>query len=473
MDFVTVENVPLVKVGTWKASSGEQPVTQEDLAAIVEAHESGLLDKGVIKKGHLDPRHNNPAWDGDPVYGQADNLRLSEDGNTVIGDYVNVPKALAESLPSAYPNRSVEIAWGVQLKDAAGKVSKKFRAALAGVALLGSTPPAVKGLGGPVATFSGSVECENMNVFSSTTEADETTDFAFPGGLTGNTLRETLDSAVNAAYKRTRSALDGEEVESMYPWLVDYTDTEAIFRAGGKTYQVGYTIAGGAVALDETPVAVTEQKTYVPISDTPAIPQTNLSEKQASNGTGTQSAVESNTQEGGTMSEFLLKLRDKLKLPETATEEEILTAAAEAVPAAEAEPAEGEKPEGGTVEVDAETAASEKLETVVVSKASFSELVANAATDREKLAKLEKLENTRRIDGIVSTFSAAGKIHPSEEKQIRNLLESNEDATVALLSERAGIPVTAIGRDDAEPVAFSQGGTFDGAMSAFGFGANN
>lgn len=466
MDFVTVENVPLVKVGTWKASSGEQPVTEEDLQAIVEAHNSGLLDKGVLKKGHLDPRHSNPSWDGDPVYGQADNLRLSEDGQTVIGDYVNVPKSLAESLPSAYPNRSVEIAWGVQLKDAAGKVSKKFRAALAGVALLGSTPPAVKGLGGPVATFSGSVECDNLTVFSTTT------DFAFPGDLTGNTLRETLDSAINAAYRRPRTALDDDSVDSMYPWLVDFTDTDAIFRAGGKTFQVGYTIAGGAVALDEQPVTVVEQKSYVPISDTPAVPQSNLSESHDGTSEGTNSAVDTSTQKGGTMSEFLKKLRDKLGLPETATEEEILTAAETAIPVPAAEDTEGDAPAGGdaTVETEGVTEASEKLETVVVSKASFAQLVETSASNTAKLAAFEKAEKGRRLDGLISSFSAAGKIHPSETKQIRNLLETNETGTVALLSERAGIPVHEIGSAAAETVAFSQGGTIEGALSAFGFG---
>ena len=471
MDFVTVENVPLVKAGTWKASSGDQAVTKEDLAAIVEAHESGLLDKGVLKKGHLDPRHNNPSWDGDPVYGQADNLRLSEDGNTVIGDYVNVPKSLAESLPSAYPNRSVEIAWGVQLKDAAGKVSKRFKAALAGVALLGSTPPAVKGLGGPVSAFSGSLaECESTSVFSTTT------DFSFPGGLTANSLRDTLDGAISAAYKRTRSPLDGDEVESIYPWLVDYDDENAWFRAGGNTFQVGYTVGTGGVELGEAPVSVVEKKSYVPISDTPAVPQTILSEKEASTVTGTQSAVETN-KEGGTMSEFLKKLRDKLGLPETATEEEILTAAETALPVVEDKANKGEesddKGDKGTkpaVEVEAETAASEKLETVVVSKASFAQLVETSASNSAKLAEFEKTEKGRRIDGLISSFSAAGKIHPSETKQIRNLLESNETGTVALLTERAGIPVSEIGLASAEPVAFSQGGSFESALTAFGLG---
>lgn len=470
METVTVEGVPLVKVGTWKASSGEQAVGKEDLAAMVEAHESGLLDKGVLKKGHLDPRHNNPAWDGDPVYGQADNLRLSEDGETLIGDYVNVPKSLADTLASAYPNRSVEIAWGVQLKDAAGKVSKKFRAALSGVALLGSTPPAVKGLGGPVATFSGAVECDSMSVLS------QTTNFAFPGGLTANALRDSLDSAVNAAFKRSRSPLDGDEVESMYPWLIDYTDTDAIFRAGGSTYQVGYTMAdGGALVLDENPVAVVEKKSYVAISDTAAVPQTNLSESHDGTSEGTTGAVETNTQEGGTMSEQMKALRDKLGLPETATEEEILTAAATVIPEAEKETPEGEQPaaeDKAVVEVEAETAASAKLETVVVSKASFTELQTNAAADRAELSRLSKIENDRRLDGVISTFSAAGKIHPSETKQIRNLLETNEEGTVALLSERVGIPVAEIGFSTAKPVMFSQGGSIEAALDAFGLGEN-
>ncbi len=462
-ELVTVPNYPLVKVGTWSASTGKKSVTKEDLEAIVEAHDSKMLDKGVIKKGHLDPRHQNPAWDGEPVYGQVDNLRLSEDGLTLLGDYVNVPKELAESLPSAYPNRSVEIAWGVQLHDAAGKVSKKFKAALAGVALLGRTPPAVKGLGGPqVSALSGSVECDSVGLYA-------TTDFALPGGLTANALRTALDKAIGDAYRKpsTAAGLDGD-----YPWMTDYDDTTAWFRLNAGTFQVTFTAdATGTITLGDDVVEVVERRTFVPVSDTPTVPQTNLSETEANDVPGTPRANDTSNKEEPPMSEFLKKLRDKLGLPETATEEEILTAAAEAVPAPKAEEAPAGKeatpavPAAG-VTVETGTSASEggkhaapadgdAPKTVAVSAASFAELMERDTRNSARLADLEAKDKAAHVTALVTKFSAEGKIHPTEKDYFRAQLEANEAPTVTFLSERAGIPVSEIGSENADVAHFS------------------
>ncbi|QGZ17109.1 head maturation protease [Arthrobacter phage DrYang] len=468
--FKTVEAVPLVKTGTWNGSTGEKSITKEDLEAIVEAHQSNVLDKGVLKKGHLDPRHENPTWDGEPAYGQVDNLRLSEDGETLLGDYVNVPEDLAESLPSAYPNRSAEIAWGVKIKDAAGKVKKEFKAALAGVALLGRTPPAVKGLGGPVSAFSaGAVEYESIGVFSMVSQ------FSLPGGLTANALREALSTAITDQFKGTK-ATDSEYAE--WPWMVDYDDTKAWFRSNGGVFQVGYTASeAGEITLNDDVTEVIEKRSFVPVPDTATVPQTQLSEKQATNVQGAESATDEATREEPSMSEYLKKLRDKLGLPDTATEEEILTAAAEAVPAPEAEESNTET-DGTKPEVQEQTnnsagkhaavpAGDGTPETVVVSKAAFSELMNTSKQNAAELAAFREEKRKEHVASLVSHFTATGKIHPTEVGYFTNALDKNEAETVAHLEARVGIPVSPVGSSVAETVSFGEGDDLSPAFAFF------
>lgn len=139
----TIPNVELVRTGTWGASTGVTTIDRDDLEAMLAAAQDGEVDAAPIRIGHVDPR-----FDGEPALGWVGNLRLSEDGNALVGDLLEVPTRLAEVIPRAFRRRSVEIAWGVRTPK-----GKRYRAALAGLALLGVTPPAVKGLADVLALF--------------------------------------------------------------------------------------------------------------------------------------------------------------------------------------------------------------------------------------------------------------------------------------------------------------------------------
>ncbi|WP_053207939.1 hypothetical protein [Jiangella muralis] len=144
MATATIRGVELVKAGKWNASTGPVEVTTEDLASIVEAYGDAGVDRPVIKLGHIDPR-----FDGEPALGWVANVRAKDgDPDTVVGDIVGIPAKLAEIMPTAYRRRSVEIAHG--LRTAAGKT---YRAALTGLALLGVSRPAVKGLADVLALY--------------------------------------------------------------------------------------------------------------------------------------------------------------------------------------------------------------------------------------------------------------------------------------------------------------------------------
>ncbi len=104
--------------------------------AAVAAHRAGAVRRPPVKIGHIDAR-----FDGEPSYGYVDNLRIVDNGQTLVGDLVGLPPMLADLIPVAYADRSIE---GVQdFVDASGRA---YSFALTGVALLGAAQPGVSTL---------------------------------------------------------------------------------------------------------------------------------------------------------------------------------------------------------------------------------------------------------------------------------------------------------------------------------------
>lgn len=144
----------------WPSANGPITLTLEHIADCVKADEDPLITPGRIKIGHTDPRFNedlgdhDPFFDGEPAYGSIANLRLVNDGATAMGDYIYMPRWLAEGAPAFFPSRSIEGAYSVE--DSGGKLEarwdvetpggKKYSFVLTGCALLGVQAPAVKDL---------------------------------------------------------------------------------------------------------------------------------------------------------------------------------------------------------------------------------------------------------------------------------------------------------------------------------------
>jgi len=139
----TIRGVHLMRVGTWNASTGQATITADDLTAMVEASRSRLIDRPPLKIGHDDDNPVNATLlgDGAPALGWVENLRTSEDGQTLLGDLVGVPAKLADVMPDAFRRRSVEL-----IKNFVDPDGHKHPAVLTGLALLGVPAPAVKGL---------------------------------------------------------------------------------------------------------------------------------------------------------------------------------------------------------------------------------------------------------------------------------------------------------------------------------------
>lgn len=132
-DLFNFSGVDLIKVGSWNASTGPAVITRADLAAAVAA--APLLPDPVIKLGHIDPR-----FDGSPALGRVTNLRLSDRGSLLIGDFEDMPEWLAKTASAAFPQRSIE---GIFNYTTNGQT---YRLALTAVALLGAEWPAVTDL---------------------------------------------------------------------------------------------------------------------------------------------------------------------------------------------------------------------------------------------------------------------------------------------------------------------------------------
>ncbi|WP_288797858.1 hypothetical protein [uncultured Arsenicicoccus sp.] len=151
MAVKTIDDVELVATGTWNASTGRATITRDDLAAILAAHDDGLVDHAPIKLGHTSTL-NDGIGEGNPAYGWAIPRRIEDrpDGTSVLrGDLAGVPAKLADAIPHGYRRRSAEIAF-----NARAHTGKKYRAVLTGLAVLGVAAPAVKTLADVLAYYS-------------------------------------------------------------------------------------------------------------------------------------------------------------------------------------------------------------------------------------------------------------------------------------------------------------------------------
>lgn len=140
--------VELAKVGTWEGVRGTATITTADLESAVEAYSDNEIDEAPIKFGH-----KSTFGAGEPAPGWVENLRLSDDKTTLLGDIVDVPGSLVPMIETGYRRRSVEMKHNV--KTASGKI---YKSVLSGLALLGVERPAVKGLKAMAATYLSEVE---------------------------------------------------------------------------------------------------------------------------------------------------------------------------------------------------------------------------------------------------------------------------------------------------------------------------
>jgi hypothetical protein len=126
--------VELAKAGTWRAMDGTVTLTPDDLRAAVTA--SQHLPSPVLKLGH----DGGTFGDDLPAVGRVTNLRVTDGGNTLVGDFTDIPGWLSHILPETWPQRSIEAS--LDYSDN----GRTWPFVLTAVALLGTEWPAVSTL---------------------------------------------------------------------------------------------------------------------------------------------------------------------------------------------------------------------------------------------------------------------------------------------------------------------------------------
>lgn len=142
--LTTVPDVQIVKTGIeYPLSSGPATFTKEDLADAVAAQYDPSVPQPRIWIGHYDDDriHGSRVLgtpSGEPALGKVTDMRLEDDGNTILGNLTGVPVWLANIMSSAFPSRSIEGRFNI--KTVTGH---RWRLVINGLALLGVVWPGV------------------------------------------------------------------------------------------------------------------------------------------------------------------------------------------------------------------------------------------------------------------------------------------------------------------------------------------
>lgn len=400
--LVTIPDVEIVSTGTYDlASPGNYTFTAQDLADAVAAQDDPAVQSPRLKIGHM-----SEFGDGEPSFGKVVNMRLVNAGQTIKGDLVGVPKWLADILPTAYPNRSLEGTPG-----ATTSTGRKYNLVITAVSLLGVTAPGVSVLKDLPALY-GDEEPEGLLV-----EAAE---------------------PICAAVGQVQAAVEVEDVRRAY---YDSLSTEQVFwwvrsveldpnalivdDDDGHLYRVPFYLSGESVTFDD-PEEVRIQ--YQPVAASgPRI--------AAAFSTRSESRPENNEEEDQVkLTEEQLK---KLGLPADATPEQIdakveeLTAETPESPAEEpAQP--GEEPSSPETPAEEPQPSEQPAEepvtasgTTTIDDETLRQLQAGAEAGR----KAEERQRVADRDSFIQAAVKDGKIPPSRVQHWASQYDADPQGT--------------------------------------------
>lgn len=138
--LATVRGVEIMHTGTWDISTGTWTFTADDLAQAVAALDCPAVRRPVLKLGH-----EGAVTDAEPALGSCANLATTDEGQTLVCDYVGMPAWLADTdaagnsvLSSAYPDRSIEGEYEYRCQ-----IGHTHPFVIHAVALLGTTRPGI------------------------------------------------------------------------------------------------------------------------------------------------------------------------------------------------------------------------------------------------------------------------------------------------------------------------------------------
>lgn len=413
-EFVTIPNVPIIEVGTWYPSddvgdsAGAVTWTEADLLDAIAAMDDPGFQSPRIKLGHFDPRFTEAGFGGDgtPAVGKAINFKLSEDRQTVLADFAGVPKWLADIMPTAYPNRSVE-AWHGATSAATGR---KYSVVIGAVALLGTAMPAMATLDDLPLLFS--------------TEGPELIPMKTAASLHHHQMASASATQVSninvedirrAYYEKLGPGQQWWWIRSIYlnpDYLV--VDDDA-----GKVYRVPFTAADdGTIDFGD---AAEVEVVYVEKGSgaTAASQPSGLGQVYAAGNRSQSRPAPQDDQEGNMDATAFY---ESLGLGSDATDEEV---AAEVARLKALDTGDGTDSEdgGGSATLEIPDGMS------VIDNATLDELKATAARGAEAMTRLERDDNVNYIGKAI----AAGKFVPAQREHYGKLLSDAPESTRALI----------------------------------------
>lgn len=469
----TVANIPIATVGEdWQTMTGPLTVTQEDLESAVNALQDPSIKLPRVKLGHLDPRFtpdgDNGIFDGTPVLGKFDNLRLSPDHQTLYADAVGVPEWFATIMPYAYPNRSMEGYWGVTTQT-----GHEHKFVITAVSLLGDEYPAIETLDDLQTMFSaeGPDWAKDLEVDTKRVAASKGGTMPQARQITASTSVEDVRRAmfedffteesgrywwwIRAVYVNPSIVICASEDETLFAVPYEATDKEVTFGEPAEVFTQYVEMDGGKVAAS-TIMAQPAVATFSKAGG--SRPKTNQPKEEPIVARTIHASVD------------VPALRSRLgltaeQLPDDASDEQINEAVAgvTAAPSGSGtspdpndsghpdQPEPG-SPEAGGVQPGQDTGGGSEGGAVGpgtpdvtastpanVDPEAFRQMQEDARLGRE--ARQEQI--TARRNGIIDGAIKAGKIPPARRAHYSKLMEADEKGTTDLLAslEAGVVPV--------------------------------
>lgn len=479
--LVTVPNIPICATGIeYMLSTGPATFTEEDLIDAAASQEDPAIRSPRLGLGHIDPRFNNPQYDGEPAFGKFSNLRVDSSGQVLIADAVGVPKWLADVMPVAYPNRSIE---GIVAAETV--TGHTWGLVIEAVKLLGVRWPGVSTLE-DLPLFYGEDVPEGVQIVNPETgEEVAVGKVAAAGGPV---------SAAVAVEDIRRQFYDQLDADQMWWWIRSmYLDPNELIvdNDDGTLYRVPFATKGEVVEFSD-PVEVKIQ--YVDASKKSRFGRKNKIELAlvASAGRNVASWTEreasrpadtNDPEEVVDMKIDVKALRSRLglteeQLPDDATEDQVNAVLAETPPPDDPPPAGDEEPDDDNDEDDDAGDAGDGegapegagKEPVAASNGTVTVPAKEWERVQEQAAKGAKVADAAEVserETVIKAAIKAGKIAPADKASYQNMFKENPESARRLLTasvDKGGlreglIPVSerGVAEPDGEGVAASDG----------------
>ncbi len=224
-------DVDIIATGSWPLTSGLETFTEQDLADALDASTCPSVGLPKIKLGHVDPR-----FDGEPAVGYVGDMKLTASGNKITGTLTDMPAWLAEILPSAYPDRSME-----GQRNFTCQQGHKHPMVITGLALLGVETPAIGVLNDIAALYGLAAASEPEGTGEKWSVA--MTEKLFASGVTLDDVRRAY--MATAGYSRWIT-----EMQLNPPQLIVCDDDDSLYRVPVKFAADGTITFGDAVPVE-------------------------------------------------------------------------------------------------------------------------------------------------------------------------------------------------------------------------------